>query len=220
MKAIVVCGPWGSGTTAVARLLVGLGCVDLQPHFITNDPKTGTSYESIAFRQVVLNLAVENTISLKEEDNPRLAMEQLIAFREMLRNAYEASNPEINGVPIVLKYALSSVLIKPLSEVFDAKFVFVERSVDEIERGRIRRGWPPIYGKEGAVRIYDIMISCSSSLELKIHKIKYTELLEHPYREAKKLARFCGLYCSAGAIDNALAPIRSHQNNAIRQWTN
>jgi hypothetical protein len=213
MKAIVICGPWGSGTTAVARVLVGLGCVDLQPHFITNDPKTGASYESIAFRQVVLNLADENTVSLKE-DNPRLAMEQLIKFRETLKKACDASNLQINRAPIVLKYALSCVLIEPLSEVFDARFVFVERSVDEIESGRIRRGWPPIYGKEGAVRIYDIMLSCARSLELEIHKIKYSELLEHPYREAKKLARFCDLYCSKATIDTALAPIRSHQNYA------
>jgi len=219
MKAIVVCGPWGSGTTAVARVLVSLGCVDLQPHFITNDLKTGASYESIAFREVVLSLADEYTVSLKESD-PRVATETLILFRETLEKAFEASNRDINEAPIVLKYALSTVLIEPINEVFDARFVFVERNVDEIERGRIRRGWPPIYGKDGAVRIYDKMASCARSLELRIHKISYRELLEDPFRVTRKLAEFCDLNSTERTIDRALEPIRSHHNYLIRQWTN
>jgi len=216
MKAVVVCGPWGSGTTAVTRLLVGLGCLDVQPHFITNDPKTGSSYENIAFRQIVLDLVDENTVSLNE-DKAHLAAARLLQFRENLERTCKAYGIAIDRAPIVLKHASSCLLIQHLSSVFCAKFVFVERNVCEIESGRIRRGWASIYGREGASRIYEIMGSYDGSTNLDIHKIKYSDLLERPDREAEGLARFCDLDFSKAAINKALAPIRSHQNYAILQ---
>ena len=49
IKLILVCGPFGSGTTAVAGVLAGLGLPGIEP-FVSNDEHTPNTFESIAFR--------------------------------------------------------------------------------------------------------------------------------------------------------------------------
>jgi hypothetical protein len=50
IKLILVCGPFGSGTTAVAGVLAGLGLPGIEPYFVSNDEHTPNTFESIAFR--------------------------------------------------------------------------------------------------------------------------------------------------------------------------
>ena len=61
MRAVLVCGPWGSGTTAVAGLLERLGAVGFGPYFHTNDPRTPNAYEFLPFRALITRFASEKT---------------------------------------------------------------------------------------------------------------------------------------------------------------
>ena len=67
MKLLLVCGPFGSGTTAVAGLLANMGAVGPCPYHRTNDPRTPNSYELVAFRELVVALVSEETMLLKPE---------------------------------------------------------------------------------------------------------------------------------------------------------
>ena len=55
LKVILVCGPFGSGTSVVAGLLDRMGAFGLGPYFETDDPKTANSYESVPFRETIRN---------------------------------------------------------------------------------------------------------------------------------------------------------------------
>src|SRR5271169_2380643 len=67
MKVLLICGPWGSGTTAVAGMAVRLGALAFDPvfHFRTNDPRTPDSYEFLPFRTIVREHADEASLSKK-----------------------------------------------------------------------------------------------------------------------------------------------------------
>jgi hypothetical protein len=49
MRVLLVSGPWGSGTSITVKLLAAMGAFAPEPHFITNDPRTGDSFESAPF---------------------------------------------------------------------------------------------------------------------------------------------------------------------------
>ena len=61
MKVLLICGPYGSGTSAVAGMLANLGAMGLGPYWQTNDPRTPDSYELLAFKEMLLELISEET---------------------------------------------------------------------------------------------------------------------------------------------------------------
>ena len=67
MKVLLICGPWGSGTTAIAGMATRMGAVGFNPdlHFMTNDPNTPDSYEFIPFRDIDLRHVDQPTMSVK-----------------------------------------------------------------------------------------------------------------------------------------------------------
>ena len=155
MKILFVCGPWGSGTTAVTNILLRLGCIGLTPYFITNDPKTGNSYESIIFRKLLLSLANERTFSVQKEKD--VVLMEFKKFQDFLRNLVLKSEIDFGRKPIVLKHTLSCLFLEEIDKVFDAQFIFVRRSIDEVEAGRRRRKWPSFLGAEGARKAFSEM---------------------------------------------------------------
>src|SRR5665213_2724537 len=106
MKVLLICGPWGSGTTAVAGLAVQLGALAFDPvfHFRTNDPRTPDSYEFLPFRSIIREHADEATISLKRAA-PGAAQSRL-RFLQRRIEAQQYGDYDSNR-PIVLKYPLA-----------------------------------------------------------------------------------------------------------------
>jgi hypothetical protein len=50
MRLTLVCGPFGSGTSAVADLTARLGAIGFGPYYQPADPLTADSHELVAFR--------------------------------------------------------------------------------------------------------------------------------------------------------------------------
>jgi hypothetical protein len=65
VKLLLVCGAWGSGTSALAGLLSRLHVVGFGPYFPIYDPNTASSYELQPFRDALLPFVSEETLSLK-----------------------------------------------------------------------------------------------------------------------------------------------------------
>jgi len=201
---VLVCGPWSSGTTAVAGLLARLGMKGLPPFLATVDERTPNSYESLAFRTVVDEVAAEASVSVTAP--PPVIVERLTAFRErIVRQEHGA----YAGEPIFLKYPLSALIIPQICEVFCTRLVYVLRPIRDIEATRARRSWGPHAGAQGAQVIYGAMFR--SLVEERIPMplmVRFVELLEDPRAAARALARLASLNVEPERLDSAATFVR------------
>lgn len=210
VELVLVCGPWSSGTSAVAGLLANLGLEGLGPYLQTRDERTKNSYESTAFREMVMGVAAEDTVALKP------AATNVEARLREFRAAIEAGKfgPPVlgTGKPFFLKYPLSAALIPQLCRLFNTKLVYVLRPVREIEVTRVRRGWPSYQGAAGAQRIYSHMFSAMVDHDFPTNIVRYNQLVENPTETARDIARFIGLDAAPGAIEKAAGFIRKKES--------
>jgi len=203
MQLILVCGPWSSGTTVVAGLLERLGLRGLPPYFVTSDPRTSNSFESMDFRRLIGELVDENTLRMRV-DWP-VAQQRLLEFRKSLEQ-----QADDGAAPLFLKYPPSALLIPEICQVFATRLVYVLRPMQAIEATRERRSWQVQFGAAGAQVLYPAMFQALVDYEFPTHLVRYTELLRDPAAHAGQLARFCGLPADADVIARAAALVRAH----------
>ena len=210
LKVILICGPWGSGTSVVAGLLDRMGAFGLGPYFETDDPRTANSYEFIPFRETIRN-------ALGYPSQPGLSFTPPVpgAVQSGLRNLqsrieqqefgpYDLRSPK----PIFLKYPLSAFVIPQICEVFDTKLIYVMRPLEDIEQTRLRRNWEPYYGAEGATLIYDEMSAALKQHPYPTISIDYKDLLASPMVHASNIARFVELDLSPAELRHAIDFVR------------
>jgi Glycosyl transferase family 41 len=208
IKLLLVSGPWGSGTTAVAGLLHRLGAVGIEPYFQTSDERTPNSYESRAFRALLLALSNEETVTANERADLRIAPE-LETFRDQLALDTGA------GRPIFLKHALSALFLPAICSVFDTRLIYVVRPFADIETTRMRRAWPAQFGAKGAEIIYSHMFRTFVDHAFPTTIIRYAELLGAPLQQARHLSEFVGLDNSQRAIEHAAAFITNRRSDPV-----
>jgi hypothetical protein len=100
MKLILVCGPFGSGTTAVAGLLARLGSIGFGPYYRPTDELTPDSHELVAFRDLILTLASEETTTLLPGAAIKTALER---FRARIANQELGPYDDKSAIPTFLK---------------------------------------------------------------------------------------------------------------------
>lgn len=189
-KLILVCGPWGSGTSVVAGVVMRLGGKGYGPFFRTSDERTPNSFELAPFRDTILSLASEETLALKPGAE-KLAAASLEAFKDrLMRGEFGAYNPD---APIVLKCPLSALLIPEICAAFDTRLIYVVRPIQEIENSRIRRQWTPQLGAAGANLIYTRMFGLYIDHTFPTLFLRYRELLANASFEIDRIAAFCEL---------------------------
>lgn len=186
---VLVCGPWGGGTSAVAGLLAQAGLQAPGPYVTVKDPRTPHTYEMKAFQRVLRSLASERTLQRNCDDAEALAA--LRRFRD------EALLPASGGggcAPVLLKHGLAALFIKPLRELFDLRLVGVLRPFEAIEATRLRRGWHAGMGRKGAQAIYQAMFGELVGGSTPFHLLRYADLMSAPDSETDRLLAFCGLH--------------------------
>jgi hypothetical protein len=198
MKLILVCGPFGSGTTAVAGVLAGLGLPGIAPYFISNDERTPNTFESIAFRETLLRIVSEKTLSFNPGIDRGAELERL------------HDNIATLGCPILfLKHPLAAALIPDLGLTFNIKLVYVLRPLADIEATRQRRSWFPHTGTAGAKVIYGHMFGALINHSFPTLIMRYPEVLADPLGATAQLAQFAGLNVPAGLIKQAAGFVRN-----------
>jgi hypothetical protein len=202
MRAVLVCGPWGSGTTAVAGLLERLGAVGFGPYFHTNDPRTPNAYELLPFRVLLAQFASEKTVALHEGAGADV-MAALAAFRGRIERQEFGRYDFASGPPIFLKHPLIALVLPQLCQVFEAKLVSVMRPLAQIEQTRLRRHWAPHFGQEGAAVIYAHLARAAEAPPCPVMRVKYDELLRDPPYVTRRLAQFAGLEVRREHIERA-----------------
>jgi hypothetical protein len=196
-RLILVCGPFGSGTTAVAGLLAGLGLPGCEPYFHSNDAQTPNTFESIAFRSTLLRIVSEAKLSLIPGVEPGA---------EIAR--FHAGIASLGQPTIFLKHALSAFLIPNLCRQFDTRLVYVLRPLAEIEATRQRRNWPAATGGAGAKVIYGRMFGTLIDHAFPTMILRYSQVLADPLDAATRLAQFAGLDVAADKVKQAAGFIR------------
>ena len=202
-KLILVCGPWSSGTSAMAGFLAKAGLYAPGPYFRTNDPRTQDTYEMLAFRNMLNTLASEN--DLKRRAGPTEALAALRRFAVgPLAEACERDGFQ-TGEPIVLKHALPVLILPEIAEIFDLKVIGVLRPLEDIETTRIRRKWHASFGKLGAGVIYSQLLNYLINGSTPFKLVRYTDLLAQPAETLEELAEFCGINVTEDSRAAALA---------------
>ncbi|MBI5040844.1 MAG: hypothetical protein HZB57_06510 [Gammaproteobacteria bacterium] len=201
-RFIIVLGPWGSGSTAVTGILDHLGAFTCPPHFKTNDPRTPSAYESEMLRNILLRHIDEQALMVSEN---RL---QLVSeIQQWLGGILQKAGGDDRVV--VLKHALLSLIMPELVSLLHPKFIIVRRSYTDIERTRVRRQWPPIYGYLGARIIYDRIYSeLVANSNLEFLDVYMPDILSHPDQEISRIADFSGLGGDPDCMKNARTFLR------------
>jgi hypothetical protein len=109
MKLLLVCGPFGSGTTAAAGLVARLGAIGFGPYYQPTDERTPNSHELIAFRDLMLTLASEETTTLLPGADVKTALE---IFRDRITNREFGAYDSSAGIPIFLKHPLAALIVR------------------------------------------------------------------------------------------------------------
>jgi len=196
-KAVVVLGPWSSGTSAVAQVVDALGAKLVGSMLGVNDPKTQT-YEMAAFRSLLLTLADEqNVVRIANADTARVAIGGF---------ANDYARP--GQAPLLLKHGLAAFFLPELEAAFDVKIIAVLRPLADIERSRERRRWPPQFGRTGAEKIYATMNDALAASKSPVHWVKYNDLREQPTATVGQLAGFLALDTSEKALLEAVSRVR------------
>ena len=193
MKLLLVCGPWGSGTTAVAGLLAQLGAVGFGPYLQTSDERMENSYELIPFREMVQSVASEQFVSVKSGVDVEAAVRK---FRDRIISQELGPYDVTSGPPIFLKYPLSALIVPQICKVFDTHLIYVVRPLGDIEATRVRRNWEALYGAKGAEVIYWHMFTLLINQVLPTTIVRYPELIAWPLEHTRLLAGLAGLRCN------------------------
>lgn len=206
---IFVVGPFSSGTTAVTGMLMHLGAAYLEPLSTTNDPRTPSSLESVAFQEMTRQLVHESSLSLK------VSSVQIIEKLEQFKSHIElhaASSADLLSQTIVLKRATTALFLEQIESIFRPRFVFVFRNLDDIEKTKQRRGWLDCHGRWGAEIIQAKM---KSWLQIagndNILSLDYEFVQENPYVAALLLNEHLRLNASEIQINEAAQWVARHQ---------
>lgn len=202
MQLILVGGPWGSGSSAVAGALGHLGVQAPGPFFQTFDPRTPNSFEMLGFRQLVLQLVDEP--SQQRRASPAQIATALSLFRQHL----ERSGLVDTSRPLLLKLPLAAMLLPELSEIFELRLPICLRSLEAIEATRQRRGWPAHFGQAGAQRLYGLLFSHVVNSSTPAHLVRFDALRSQPTSTLATLAAFCQLSPSDDQLLAAAASIQ------------
>lgn len=207
MRVLLVSGPWGSGTTAVAGLLARLGVVSFGPYFESNDPRTRITYEFLPFREVVRRHVSVRTLIRHNSTADEVERDFRALRRRIEAQEFGPYKPNASA-PVLFKSPPSAFLLPEISKVFDLRLVLVRRSLEQIEQSRLRRGWAPQFGKLGAEVIYRQIASAIDSCAFPCTAIEYDDLLNAPMNAAQRLAESAQIEPEPDQVDAAVRFVR------------
>lgn len=204
-RLFFVCGPWGSGTTAVVQVLKECGAQVPGPFFQTNDLKTRDSHEMQLFRSTVLGHVDEFT--LKRTTSSKDALKSIANFSCFIA----ASNELDSGQAIFLKLPIASLLLPEICQIFDTKLIVCMRPLNNIENTRLRRQWPSQYGKAGAELIYSALFTYIINANVDVTLVRYDDIVANPSKCMAKLVDYCGLDPTPTQLEKAYCAIAGHR---------
>jgi len=208
MRILLVSGPWGSGTTAVAGLLARLGAVSFGPYFRSYDPRTPITYEFVPFRDVVRRHVCVPTLSRRNSTRDEVERD-FRALRSRIEEEEFGPYSRNASLPVLLKSPPSAFLLPEICMVFDVWLILVKRPLEQIEQSRLRRGWEPHFGRLGAEVIYRHLSSAIETTTFPHIGIEYEDVLNSPMNAARRFAAFAHIEAGLDQIEAAACFVKS-----------
>jgi hypothetical protein len=206
-RLVLVSGPWSCGSTAVTGALIHAGLVGFGPYFHTCDPLTPNSFEWLVFREWTMLFTSEQTLTLTAT-SPAVVRDAASRFRDdIVQQRYGAYDPE-SDPPLVMKYALSCLLLPALADVFDLNVVVVTRPLAAIEATALRRQWGAQFGAAGAQVIYAQLFALLVEHGVPAELLHFPTFQREPGVGLDGLLRACGHVPTQAQRDAALAFVR------------
>jgi len=200
----LVCGAWGSGTSALCAIINALGVYAGKNFYRTGDPRTPNSFELSSFNTLVQELVDETTLQKKQTS--QITLDKIQSFsQQLLFQRKDLNSPTIQ----LLKTPACSAILGELNEVFSIKLIVCLRDLDSIEQSRLRRGWDKHLGRSGGEKIYSQINSFISKTNLPYIKVHYNDVKnEYRCKELiKTLSDFLGIAPSLEQTKNALKSV-------------
>lgn len=188
MQTILVLGSWSSGTTAVAGYVQKLGAYSCPPHWMTNDPRTRDSYESLELRYILTKCIDEVSFNPTTPDYAEV-------FKDFMRGWFPAKQAEAKASgarALVLKHPLTAFFLNEIDEICNPKYLLVTRGFQDIETTRMRRGWHPTLGQQGAKVIYNVICGTLMQSEKSFYAISFRDFL-HSEDERKRMRDYLAI---------------------------
>ena len=188
---VCILAPWSSGSSALAGFLHHCGAHTCPPHLLSNDKRTPNTFESLAYRNklhefIKINFPNRETCEFTPSADCSIFE---IFFSEWIQNQSEIAT-NLNKTHIVLKHALQTFALNSLTKFIEPKFIVLERSIEEIERTRVRRNWSAEHGNY-----------------LNTTKTPHFKISFDAFRKEKKtrdtLLEFCKMFPSIDQLENA-----------------
>lgn len=202
---ILVCGPWGSGTSAITGMLRAAGIDTPGPWHVTDDEKTPETFEWTEYRELLSGFISHS--NLKRIASKESVIQNLTAFKE--KHYEHFSNIKENSEsPVLLKHALSIPFIPEISKVFEIKIIIVLRSLADIEATRLRRKWSAIHGESGAKYLYGLLFGHVTNNDIPVELIRYNDVLHDPQKALSRLLHFCEFPEEFANLPIAIASVR------------
>ncbi len=198
-KLVLVCGPWGSGTSTLCGMLVRAGLPAPGPYTKINDPRTPDTYGMLAFQQLLKTLASEPLFKRLQPSD--VIVEKLVEFRE---TALREALMDLDTGPFMLKHPLAILFLPELNQAFDLRMVCVIRSFADIEATRVRRNWHKLFGRAGAGVLYSRLFEYLIDSHTPFKMVRHTDLLCEPQKVLDELIEFCNLTTGDSARKAAL----------------
>ena len=177
-------GAFGSGTSAVTGALELLGCHTCPPHVRTNDPRTPNAFEPVSLRNIIISDFDESRMQYTRTD--RRSMPSIL--KAWLINERARTNK-----PLAVTMPHLCFYVPEIVAMWNPVFILIERSLEDIEKSRLRRNWPPYLGAAGASVAYKTAHHALSVLEQNFLTVSYTELTGDSERAMERIIAWTGL---------------------------
>jgi len=200
MKLLLVCGPWGSGSSALTGLLANAGFFAPEPYHSVPDPLTPETFETDAFRLALSPFVSE--YDLKKIGHSNDVIISLLNFKKDFLDKLQNKLP-VDKPFFMLKHPTSAFFLDELLEIFDIKILIVLRNYRDIETTRDRRGWPSCFGIEGATVIYNKIFYFLTNNPINFHSIRYADLITKPTQVLSEISCFLDITLSHEEINRS-----------------
>ncbi len=206
-RLVLVSGPWSCGSTAVTGALVHAGLIGFGPYFQTRDPLTPNSFEWLVFRDWCMKFTSQQSLALTATSSA-VVRDAAARFRdEIVQQRYGSYDPLLDP-PLVMKYALSCLLLPAFADAFELRVVVVTRPLAAIEATSLRRQWGPQFGAAGAQVIYAQLFGLLVEYGIPAELLHFPAFQREPALKLDELLRGCGHVPTHAQRAAALAFVR------------
>lgn len=206
MKTLVILSSFSSGSSAVAGFLERCGAHSCPPHMLTLDKRTPLAYENIFLKDTLEKLFDTNDAS--NDFNLKGSLE---SFADFFATWYQDQLTVCKGIGKKFMVIKNPLLIFTLhiihARLENPFYIILKRPLNKIEETRIRRGWAPLLGKQGAKIIYNEISKKTSELNLPNVEIDFETFCTNT-NERLKTIEMCNIKVSPEKLNEATGWLR------------